>query len=245
MSTAKAFLAALKENASEAERKKYERYFLERHREFLGVRMGTVFALAKEHGDMPVEEIEKLLESDVREARAGALRIAANQARAKKASEEQRKALYDLVLRRTDRIDDWDLVDLCATYVVGSYLVDKPRKPLYKLAKSRRHFERRLAIVSTMALMDEGDAEDAFAIAEMLLEDKEDLMHKATGGVLRFAGDNDPEGLRAFLDRHAATMPRVMLRYALEHVPKKERERYMAMGKGTRERTRTERRTDA
>ncbi len=197
----------------------------------LGVRMGQVFALAKESMDMPLDEVEKMLESPIHEMRVGAVSVMDFQARSKKTPESRRKELFDLYIRRHDRINTWDLVDRSAPYVVGSYLMDKPRKVLYKLARSKKMAERRTAIVSTLYFIGKGDVDDAFKIAEVLLKDDEDLIHKATGWALRFAGDKDRQQLLRFLDQHAATMPRVTLRYATEHFDKKQREHYLKMKK--------------
>lgn len=195
----------------------------------LGVRMGQVFALAKEFIDMLLHEVETMLESPFHEMRVGAVSIMDFQARSKKTAEVRRKELFDLYLRRHDRINTWDLVDRSAIHVVGGYLFEKPRKVLYKLAKSKKMPERRTAIVSTLYFIGKGDVEDAFKLAEIMLHDKEDLIHKANGWALRFAGDKDREQLLRFLDKHAATMPRVTLRYALEHFDKKLRDHYMSL----------------
>ncbi|HEX6035832.1 MAG TPA: DNA alkylation repair protein [Anaerolineales bacterium] len=198
----------------------------------LGVRMGQVFALAKEFMDMPLAEIEKLLESRFHEARVGAVSVMDFQARSKKTTEARRKELFDLYIKRHDRIDTWDLVDRSAPYVVGGYLFDKPRKILYKLARSKKMPERRTAIVSTGYFIRQGDVGDTFQIAEMLINDKEDLIHKATGWMLRAAGDVDRRRLRAFLDKYASSMSRIALRYAIEHFDKKERDEYLGMNRG-------------
>lgn len=197
-----------------------------------GVRMGQVFALAKEFMDMPLEEIEKLLESPIHEARVGAVSIMDFQARSKTTTEARKKELFDLYIKRHDRINTWDLVDRSAPYVVGGYLLDKPRKILYKLARSKKMPERRTAIVSTGYFTRQGDVEDTFKIAEMLINDKEDLIHKATGWMLRAAGDVDRQQLINFLDKYAASMPRVTLRYATEHFDNKQRYSYLKMKKG-------------
>jgi len=199
----------------------------------LGVRMGQVFALAKEFMNMELDEIEAMLESPIHEMRGGAVSIMDFQARSKKTTDERRKELFDLYIRRHDRINTWDLVDRSAIYVVGSYLFDKPRKVLYKLAKSKKMPERRTAIVTTLYFTGKGDVEDSFTLAEIMLHDKEDLIHKANGWALRFAGDKDRNKLVKFLDKHAATMPRVTLRYATEHFDKKLRDRYLNMKKET------------
>lgn len=235
--TAKQFIERLKAHQSPAEVKKIQRYFKSGEGEygegdeFIGVRMGQVFELVKEFIEMPLNQIEKLLDSPIHEARAGALSIMGKQARSKKTSPERRKELFDLYLRRHDRVNNWDLVDLGALYVVGIYLIDKPRNVLYKLARSKNIWERRTAIVSTGQLIRQGEVDDTFKIAEMLLKDDQDLIHKAMGWMLRTAGGSDPEKLLAFLDAHAAHMPRTALRYAIERLDKKQRAHYLSIKK--------------
>lgn len=234
--TARNFVDRLKKHQSDAELKKIQRYFKSGEGEyahgdkFIGVRMGQVFALAKEFVLMEPAEIEKLLRDPIHEVRAGALRLMADQASSKKTSPERLKELYDLYRRNLKHINNWDLVDLAAHQVVGRYLNDKPRKPLYTLAKSKSLWERRIAMFATFHFIRQDDLEDGFGIAEILVNDKEDLINKVVGGMLRAMDGHDPKRVRKFLDKHAATMPRTALRYALEHFPKKERERYMAMG---------------
>ena len=228
--TAKRFIEVLKARSSSEEREKTLRYFKNTDGDqFIGVRMGQVFAHAKEFIDMTPDEIEKLLDSKIHEVRAGGCSIMDKQARRKKTTPERRKELYDLYLRRHDRINNWDLVDVCAIHVIGGYLADKPRTVLYKLAKSKNMWERRTAIVSTAYFIRQRDLDDTFRIAELLLKDKEDLVHKATGWMLRFAGDKDRGRLLSFLDKRAATMPRVMLRYAIEKFDKKQRDHYLRL----------------
>jgi 3-methyladenine DNA glycosylase AlkD len=195
----------------------------------IGVRMGQVFALAKEFMAMPLDEVEKLLDSSIHEARVGAVSIMDFQARSRKTSQARRKELFNLYIRRHDRINTWDLVDRSAPYVVGRYLFDKKRAMLYKLARSKKMPERRTAIVSTLYLIGKGDVDDAFRLAEILLYDREDLIQKANGWALRFAGDKDRQQLVQFLEKYAASMPRTTLRYALEHFDKKQRDHYMSM----------------
>lgn len=197
--------------------------------EFEAVSMGQIFALAKELSDMPPQEIEKLLESPVHEVRVGAVSIMDWQARSKKTPESRRKELFDLYIRRHDRIDDWDLVDRSAPYVVGSYLADKPRDVLYKLARSESPWERRTAITATYYFIRQGDLDDTFKIAEILVHDPHDLVQKAVGGWVREAGKKDRKKLLSFLDKYAATMPRTMLRYAIEHLDQAQREHYMSL----------------
>lgn len=232
---AEEFIKKLKSFRSPEELKKIQRYFKTgageygEGDEFMGVSMGQVFALAKEFIETPPGEIEKLLESPIHEVRVGAVSIMDWQARRKKTPMERRKELFDLYIRRHDRINNWDLVDRSAPYVVGGYLVDKPRDVLYKLARSKNVWERRTAIVSTYYFVKLGDVADTFRIAEMLLNDDHDLIHKATGGWLREAGKKDPRKLLDFLDKYAATMARTALRYAIERLDKKQREYYLGL----------------
>ena len=193
-----------------------------------GVGMGQIFALAKEHVDMPLSEVRSLLASPDHLARVGAVSIMDFQARSRRTSEDGRRALFELYIDRHDQIDTWDLVDRSAIWVVGDYLRDKPRDILYELARSDRPMERRTSILSTFAFIRHGDLEDAYRIAELLIDDDEDLVHKAVGWMLREAGKRDAARLRAFLDKHAATMPRVMLRYSIEKLDSAVRASYLA-----------------
>ena len=233
--TANQFSEKLMSYTSTEERKKIQSYFKSGKGQygdgdiFIGVRMGQVFALAKEFIEMPMAEIEKLLESPIHEERTGAVSIMDFQARSKKIKESRRKELYDLYIKRHDRINNWDLVDRAAPYVVGGYLFDKPRNILYKLARSKNIWERRTAIVSTYFFIRKNDINDTFKIGEILLSDQEDLIHKATGGWLREAGKRDKQKLLSFLDKHAATMPRTALRYAIEHLSPQQRKHYLDM----------------
>jgi 3-methyladenine DNA glycosylase AlkD len=232
--TAAAFLADLDANRSDEELAKIQRYFKTGAGEysegdtFIGVRMGTVFALAKAARSMPLDEIDRLLESPIHEARAGAVRIMAEQAKARGATDADRRALHDLYLRRLDRIDNWDLVDLGAWEVVGRYLVDHPRDELDVLAASDDVWARRTAVLATIAFIRAGQTDDAFRLAERLVGDPHDLIQKAVGGVLRYAGDVDRARLLAFLEAHAATMPRTALRHAIEKLEPAERAAWLA-----------------
>src|SRR5215207_121884 len=174
--TAKRFIDRLRAVQSDAELAKIQRYFKAGAGEygegdtFLGVRMGDVFALAKEFIELPPAEIERLLESHLHEMRAGGLSVMDKQARRKKTPEFRRKELYDLYLGRMDRINNWDLVDVAAPFVVGGYLFayDKPRDVLYELARSANVWERRTAIASTAYFLRQGEADDTFRIGEVL-----------------------------------------------------------------------------
>jgi 3-methyladenine DNA glycosylase AlkD len=229
--TAKQFIERLKALSSKQAAKSHAHLAADKTDAIIGVKMGQIFSIAKEFMDMPLNEVEKLLDHPAHEARVGAVSIMDFQARNKKTSNERRKELFDLYIKKHDRINTWDLVDRSAIWVVGSYLFDKPRKVLYKLAKSKMMAERRTAIVTTLFFIGRNDLDDAFKLAEIMLYDKEDLIHKANGWALRFAGDKDKKKLLKFLDKYAATMPRVTLRYAIEKMDKKTKEHYMNLGK--------------
>jgi 3-methyladenine DNA glycosylase AlkD len=238
--TAKKFVERLKLHQSAEEQKKIQRYFKSGEGQygegdkFMGVKMGQLFALAKEFNGMPVAEIEKLLESDIHEVRAGGISIMDKESRGKKITAARKKELFELYMRRHDRVNNWDLVDLGCLHMTGSWLYDRPRNILYKLARSKNIWERRTAILSTCYFIRQGDLTDTFKIAEILVKDTEDLIHKATGWMLRFAADKDQKKLVNFLDKHAATMPRTLLRYAIEKMDKKKKEHYMSLAKATK-----------
>jgi len=194
--------------------------------------MRQVFDLAKQFFGLPLPDIERLLDVPDHLTRVGAVSIMDFQARRRSTDQQQRRGLYELYLRRHDRIDTWDLVDRAAPHVVGGYLWDKPRDPLYELAASPHWWERRTAIVATWFFIRQDDLEDTFRLADILADDPADLVQKAVGGWVREAGKRDPIRLGAYLDRHAATMPRTTLRYAVEHLSPELRSHYLGM-KGT------------
>lgn len=235
--TAKLFIDRLKKLQSNKEREKLMRYFKSGEGdygagdEFIGVKMGQLFALAVEFRGMPINEIEKLLESKIHEVRAGGVSIMDKESRYPKTTPERRKEFYDLYMRRHDRINNWDLCDLGCLHMIGCHLFDKPRQILYKMARSKNIWERRTAILGTCYFIRQGEVDDTFKIGELLLKDKEDLIHKATGWMLRFAGSKDQKRLLALLDKHAATMPRTLLRSSIEGLGKKQKEYYMKLKK--------------
>lgn len=233
--SARAFTERLLALQDDAELRKIQRYFKSGEGQyghgdkFIGVRMGSIFALAKEFADMPLEDIETLLDNDIHESRVGALSIMAKQYALKTTADEGRKNLYELYLRRHDRINNWDLVDLAAWHVVGPWLVDKPRAILHKLAKSKNMWERRTAILATFSFIRRGEFDDTLRIAKLLIKDKEDLSHKAAGWMLRSVGDKNRGVLNAFLEAHAAGMPRTMLSNAIEKFTPAEKAHYRAL----------------
>jgi len=193
------------------------------------VRMGEIFSLASEFVDMPLGEIDALLGSAVHHRRVGALSIMGKQFTRKSTTAQRRTELYELYLRRTDRINTWDLVDLSGHHIVGGYLFDKPRTVLYDLARSGDWWERRLAIFATLHFVRKGEVDDTFAIAEILVNDEEDFVNRAVGGLLREAGKKDRAQLIAFLDRHAGTAPRVTVRFSIEHLDPDLRQHYLGL----------------
>jgi hypothetical protein len=232
--TAGAFMAELRTHQSDEELRKIQRYFKAGEGDygegdvFIGVKMGTLFKVSEGYLAMPTLELEILLDSPVHEDRAGALSIMGKAASAKGCASQRLTELYDLYLRRHDRINNWDLVDLAAWRVVGRYLWDKPREVLYRLARSESLWERRTAILATLHFALKGDHDDSYAIAEILLDDPHDLTHKAVGWALRTC-DKDRPRLEAFLETHGATMARTTLRAALEHFEPERRGYFMAL----------------
>ncbi len=236
-STAPQFVKALKALADATVIPSVSRFFRpdpEGHsggNRFLGVKPGQVFPAAKQHQEIAIQDVEQLLESPYYEIRLGAVSIMDFQARQKRITAEQRQALFDLYLRRHDRINNWDLVDRAAPHVVGGYLADQSRTVLYDLARSSNPWERRTAIVSTAYFIRLNDLEDTFGIAKVLVGDPHEYVQKAVGSWIREAGKRDEKRLLKFMETHASRMPRPMLQYAVEKLRPKERERYLAAGK--------------
>lgn len=236
MATWKQFIDALKAIADRNKVADVERFFWpdpnahSSDNKLLGVSIGKIFPVAKQFVEMPLTDIERLLDNPHYEVRMGAVSIMDFQARNKKITPEERKALYDLYLRRHDRINNWDLVDRAAPYVVGGYLADKPRAVLYKLARSKNPWERRTAIVSTYYFIRSGDVNDTFGVAAILVKDKHELVQKAVGSWIREAGKRDQKQLLSFLEKHSRSMPRTMLRYAVEKLPPAQRTELLKQG---------------
>jgi hypothetical protein len=232
----KQFVDALKKLAEPAEKPRVARFFhVDPNAEssgnrVLGVRIGRIFPVAKQFVEMPIADVERLLESPYYEVRMGAVSIMDFQARSKRLTEKGLEALFDLYTRRHDRINNWDLVDRAAPHVVGRYLSNKPRQILYDLARSTNPWKRRTAIVSTWYFIRSGDLDDTFGIAEVLVDDEHEYVQKAVGSWLREAGKRDQSRLMSFLETHADSMPRTVLRCAIERLPPKTRAKYLARG---------------
>jgi len=231
--TAENFIEELSKFKSSKELNKAEKFFKGNDglTKSFGVKFGDVFKTAKKFTNMSLDEIERLLESDFYEVRMGAVSIMDYQAKSKKTTIERKRELFDLYLNRHDRLNNWDFVDRGSYNIIGEYLMNKPRDILYELAKSNDPWRRRTAIVSTYAFIKKGDVDDTFKIAEILIGDENELINKAVGSWIREAGKRDEGKLKDFLDRHAESMPRVTLRYAVEKFDKPTKEYYMNLKK--------------
>jgi 3-methyladenine DNA glycosylase AlkD len=195
---------------------------------FIGVRVPVIRKVAKEFKTLALSHVEVVLHSEIHEERLLALVIMDSQF--EKGDSQIRRQIYDLYLANTEHINNWDLVDLSAPQIVGGYLERRSRRPLYRLAKSSSLWERRIAILATFHFIRQDDLDDTMKIAEMLLQDKEDLIHKAVGWMLREVGKRDMAVLEGFLNEHCRVMPRTMLRYAIERLPDRKRRLYLNGG---------------
>lgn len=188
---------------------------------FIGVTVPNIRSIAKLHKDISIEEIRELIQSEWHEVRLCALIIMVEIS--KKKDESLRKELFNLYLSQTERINNWDLVDLSCRFIVGEYLLDKSRDILYQLAHSPLLWDNRIAIVSTYAFIRKGQLDDTYALSDLMMYHPHDLMHKAIGWMLREAGKRDANRLYNYVMSHRSDMPRTMLRYAIEKFSPKER----------------------
>ncbi len=192
---------------------------------FLGIKVPVLRALAKQQRDAGLDVVQTLLDSAYHEERVFALLLLMQfYARADVAGKQ---AAYDLYLANTQRINNWDLVDISAPHIVGRHLEDRPRKLLHRMAKSASLWERRIAIIATFHFIRRDDFGDTLRIAETLLHDEHDLMHKAVGWMLREVGKRDQARLEDFLRSHYTEVPRTALRYAIERFSPDLRLRYL------------------
>ncbi len=193
--------------------------------QFLGIRVPVLREQAKKFKNTPLSDLQLLLRSAYHEERLCALLLLVQ--KFTKADAQEKKTFYEFYLKNTRYINNWDLVDLSAPQIVGAYLLDKDKKQLVTLARSANLWERRIAIVSTFYFIKNNQFDDTQAIAQLLLDDREDLIHKAVGWMLREVGKRDVMVLKSFLHAHYARMPRTMLRYAIEKFPEPERLKYL------------------
>ncbi len=191
---------------------------------FVGVKVPELRRLSKKHA-LSITGIRRLLRSPIHEERLLALLMLIRMYT--KADGDTKKRIYELYLESTRYINNWDLVDLTAPQIVGDYLTNRSRRPLYRLAKSKSLWERRIAILSTFRYIKQNEFEDTLEISDLLLGDEEDLIHKAVGWMLREIGNREIRVEERFLKKRYRTMPRTMLRYAIEKFPETKRQRYL------------------
>jgi 3-methyladenine DNA glycosylase AlkD len=192
---------------------------------FIGIRVPVLRKLAKEYSDLPMADVVKLLRSSIHEERLLALLILVGSF--SKGDDAAKKFIYETYLKSTAFVNNWDLVDSSAEHIVGAYLMDKSREVLYRLAESDNLWERRIAIMSTFHFIKRHEFSETLKIADMLLFDRQDLIHKATGWMLREIGKRHLQMEESFLKKHYKKMPRTMLRYAIEKFPEEKRQRYL------------------
>ena len=223
------FKKELKTKASSKKAKILQRFFKTGPGEysegdvFLGVVVPEIRKLVKKYSNLKIKEIIKLLHSKIHEERLTALLLMVN----KFQTEENKEKIYNLYLKNTKYINNWDLVDLSAHKIIGDYLLNKPKLILFKLAKSKSLWDRRISIISTFSFIKNNKFTETLKIAKILLNDKHDLIHKAVGWMLREVGKRDLKTEEEFLKRYYQKMPRTMLRYAIEKFPEKKRKQYL------------------
>jgi len=191
---------------------------------FLGIKVPVQREVAKKYFNLTLSDLQKLLNSNIHEYRLIALFILI--AQYNKVNELKKKKIYQFYLKNTKKINNWDLVDLSAPNIVGNFLLDKNRSILYKLAKSKNLWEKRIAILATYTIRN-NDYSDTLKISKILLYDDHDLIHKAVGWMLREVGNRDMKAEEKFLQKYVKQMPRTMLRYAIEKFPEKKRLSYL------------------
>lgn len=192
---------------------------------FLGATVPQLRTIARQYRDMPLKYVVTLLHSPWHEERLLALFILVGQY--VRADARVRQTIHELYLRNTKSINNWDLVDASAAQIVGAHLETRDRRVLRRLARSTSLWERRIAMIATYHFIKQGDFRDALAVAELLLKDDHDLIHKAAGWMLREVGKRDRRAAERFLRKYSRAMPRTMLRYAIEKFPQPLRRKYM------------------
>lgn len=198
---------------------------------FLGLKSAQVGEVVKKYKDLPLRDCTKLLHSKYHEERTIALGILVSRYK-RSNSETEKGKIYNIFMKNTKYINNWDLVDANVEHVIGDYLYTKEKDVLYVFAKSTLLWERRIAIISTFNYIKRGEYKETLKIAKMLMHDKHDLIHKAVGWMLREVGKRcDEKILIDFLDEHATEMPRTMLRYSIERLPKDKYYYYLKLKK--------------
>ena len=194
---------------------------------FLGLKVPETRNLAKLFKNTTLSTLTELLKSKYHEERQLALFILVLQCKSKKTDIETKKQIFELYLNNTKYVNNWDLVDCSAEHIVGAYLFDKSKDVLYRLAESDSLWERRISIMSTFYFIRQNMFEDTLKLASVLLQDKEDLIHKAVGWMLREVGNRNKSTEEVFLKKYYKSMPRTMLRYAIEKFPNALRQEYL------------------
>lgn len=221
----------LKSKASSKRAKNLQRFFKTGPGEygegdiFLGIKLPDSRVIVKKYGGLDLRKVEKLLHSKIHEERSVALGILVQQFQ--KGDKKQKEKIFKFYLKNTKNVNNWDLVDGSAHKIVGEYLIDKPKKILYQLAKSKNLWERRIAVISTLQFIKDNKFKESLKISEIFLKDEHDLIHKAVGWMLREIGKKSLKTEEKFLKKHYKKMPRTMLRYAIERFPEKRRKMYL------------------
>ena len=192
---------------------------------FIGIRVPVLRALVKEYADLSVAQILILLRSHIHEERLLALLLLVDSF--SKGDDAARTSIYELYLKNTEFVNNWDLVDSSAEHIVGAYLMDRSKAVLYRLAESEDMWERRISVISPFHFIKRHEFSETLKVSKMLLFDRQDLIHKATGWMLREIGKRQLQTEESFLKAHYKNMPRTMLRYAIEKFPEQKRQRYL------------------
>jgi len=231
MSSLRDLRAGLKNEASQKQAAIYSSFFKTGPGEygegdvFIGVKVPVLRKLAREYRDLALRDVERLLGSEIHEERMLALLIMMLQFQ--KGDARARAAVYRLFVEQIKQVDNWDLVDTSVPTIVGGHLAGRSRRPLHTWARSRDLWRRRVAIIATFHFIRAGEFDETLKIAELLLHDEHDLIHKAVGWMLREVGKRDRKVEERFLEKHYREMPRTMLRYAIERFPERRRKAYL------------------
>ena len=221
----------LKRSSNSEQAKILQRFFKTKKGEygegdiFLGIKVPMQRQIAKKYKSLRLKKIKNLLNSKIHAYRFTALLLLID--KYEKADEKEKKKIFDFYLSNTKNINNWDLVDISAPKIVGKFLIDKEKNILYKLAKSKNLWEKRIAIIAAFTFIKNNDLKDTLKISRILLNDEHDLIHKAVGWMLREVGKRNQKVEEEFLSKHYKKMPRTMLRYSIEKFSEKKRKKYL------------------
>lgn len=233
--TARSVLQQLKQHANAEKASYYPRFFKSSPGEygagdrFIGVVVPEQRKIARKYEDLPFPELARLLDNKLHECRLTALLILVRQYETAESAKD-RKSVYEFYLKKIDRVNNWDLVDASCYKIIGAHMYDNKlsRRPLIKLASSNQLWENRIAIISTLYFIKRGDTGTTIEIATLLIDHQHDLIHKAVGWMLREVGKQDQDEMLSFIRQHYSEMPRTMLRYAIEKLPRPRQKRILA-----------------